>query len=72
MPIPAARLELNSNEITDVINVKTEPLLIASLINKPGFYPAYHMNKSNWISIKLDEADEKEVKDLIDLSLRLT
>lgn len=40
--------------VCDVINVKTDPLMTGSLLMQAGFYPAYHMNKTSWISILLD------------------
>ena len=37
-----------------------------------GIYPAYHMNKTHWVSICLEEAPEGIVCDLIEASFRLT
>ena len=45
----------SGDEFVDVLNVKLEPLKINELLKDNGFYPAYHMNKKNWISIILDE-----------------
>ena len=44
-------------------------ILSGSLLTEPGFLPAYHMNKTNWISVLLDETvpDEK-IFPLLDLS----
>ena len=59
--------------IVDVINVKCDPALTGSLQKKSGFHPAYHMNKEQWISIRLDgSAGEEEIKNLIHLSFQLT
>lgn len=56
-----------------VLNVKCEPVLIGSLRERPGFHPAYHMNKDRWITIRLDgSVAEAEIRNLIDLSYRLT
>lgn len=67
------KLGLSGEGEVDVLNVKSDPLLIGSLRTMPGYFPAYHMNKDSWISILLDgpEADD-EVKNLIDLSYKLT
>lgn len=54
MEIPAARLGLEEEVSVSILNVKCDPLLIGSLRLEPGFFPAYHMNKSNWITILLD------------------
>lgn len=57
----------------DVLNIKSEPLLIGSYRTQNGFYPAYHMNKDKWMSILLGkpELDEK-IKTLLALSFELT
>ena len=34
-----------------ILNVKCDPLMIGSLCSMEGIYPAYHMNKTHWISI---------------------
>ena len=40
----------------DVLNVKSDPLLIGSLRGQDGYFPAYHMNKEKWLSIQLGKA----------------
>ena len=73
MDIPRSRLGLKGNEITDVLNVKLDPLLIGSLLGNSGMYPAYHMNKTHWISINLEEIpDIEDIKDLLDMSYQMT
>ena len=44
----------------DVLAIKAAPDAIGTLLGRDGIYPAYHLNKKNWISIILDEslADE--------------
>ena len=38
-----------------------------------GIYPAYHMDKENWVSITLDETLEDDViTNIIDLSFNVT
>lgn len=67
------RLGLAGEEMADVLNVKSEPVLIGSLRMRDGFFPAYHMNKENWISILLDgTAPDDEIKNLIGLSFQMT
>jgi predicted DNA-binding protein (MmcQ/YjbR family) len=48
------------DEEIEVINVKLKADKIATLLLKPGFYPAYHMNKKNWITISLDNTLKDE------------
>lgn len=57
----------------DILNIKCPPTLIGALRSQPGFLPAYHMNKDQWITILLDgsvEADQ--IMSLVDLSYDLT
>lgn len=73
MTISKDKLGLKSTENIDVVNVKSDPILIGNLMGKVGFYPAYHMNKTHWITISLDgSADEEKLKFLLDLSFDLT
>ena len=39
----------------EVVNIKLDPDKIKDLHKEKGFYPAYHMNKKNWISILLND-----------------
>ena len=55
MDIPASKLGLAKKEIVDVLNVKISDWFLKDiLLSQSGFFPAYHMNKNNWISILLD------------------
>ena len=55
MDIPRSKLGLSGEEIVDVLNVKLDsPLLVDLLAQGDGYFPGYHMNHSNWISILLD------------------
>ncbi len=72
MSIPYKTLGLEKSGKIDVLNVKLNPELIQSLIDKKHFFPAYHMNKKHWISIVLDsDVDLNLVKSLIDESFNL-
>ena len=59
--------------IIDVLNVKSDPLLIGSLRGQEGYFPAYHMNKEKWPSIQLGKPElDDAMKDLLSLSHELT
>lgn len=67
------RLGLPGSGIVDVVNLKCDPLLIASLRTQPGFHPAWHMNKENWITVRLDgTVTDEQLIPLIELSYALT
>ena len=69
MDIPKSRLGLEGDEPVAVLDLKCSPLMVGSLLSEPGFFPAYHMNKSSWVSILLNGSvpDEKIVP-LLELS----
>ena len=60
-------------EEVPVLNLKADPRLIGPQREKPGFFPAYHMNKEHWITAALDgSAPEDEIKILLAMSYDLT
>ncbi len=54
MVISKRKLNINSDEKVEVLNVKLDPNDIALLIDHKGYFPAYHMNKKHWCTIVLD------------------
>ena len=73
MNITKDKLGFDSNEPIDIVNLKCDQLLLGSLICQPGFFRAYHMSKTNWISVILDgSADEETVKWLLQMSYDAT
>ncbi len=73
MDLSKKKLGLPDEKIIDVVNLKCDPILIGNLRNEKGFYPAYHMNKTYWITVALDGSVEAEkIKWLLDLSFDLT
>ena len=73
MDVPKEKLGLNEQGLLDVVNFKCDPILIGSLLNKKGFFPAYHMNKESWITVALDGSVlEDEIKMLLDVSYDAT
>lgn len=54
MTVPSSKLGLDGEGLVSILNVKCDPVMIGSLLMEKGFFPAYHMNKNNWLSILLD------------------
>ncbi len=72
MTIKESSLGLKSDKETEVLNIKYQKDKTKEIINNKTIYPAYHMNKKSWISIKLDEdINQKEIEELIDNSYNL-
>ena len=69
-----SKLKLAQNEDLEVaiLNVKQDFQKIPDLLKKKGFYPAYHMNKKNWVTIILDDAlSDTEIMQYVKTSYRL-
>ena len=54
MNILKEKLDEGSYEV-EIINVKLPREKITQLLKRKGFYQAYHMNKTSWITILLDD-----------------
>ena len=73
MRIPRGKLGLRGEGHVDVVNLKVSPEMIPSLTQEPGIFPAYHMNKSHWVTAALDgTASEEMVAFLTEVSFTLT
>lgn len=72
MTVDGSKLGLEKGVKYDIVNVKCSPLMTGSLISVRGILPAYHMQKTSWVSILLDgSADEEQVFSLLDMSYEL-
>ena len=72
LTISKRKLNLNSDEAVEIINLHNSPEEIEKLIDNKKYFPAYHMNKKHWCTICLDGTVElKEVYKLIDISYEL-
>ena len=73
MVIPYRTIGISRAGAVDILNVKCDPIMMGSLRGKPGFCPAYHMNKDKWITILLDGSAEKEdITVLLAMSYNMT
>ena len=69
MEIDYHKLNINREGKVQILDIKLDQELISTLINKKGFYPAYHMNKKYWITLTLDETlSDDEIMKYIDQS----
>lgn len=73
MSIPRAKVGLAGEGSMDAVNLKVSPEMIPSLVREAGVFPAYHMNKSHWVTVALDgtASDEMEAF-LVGVSFDLT
>lgn len=56
MVINARKLGLKSDESVNIINLKAKPEFIDEFVDNTRYFRAYHMNKTHWFSVKLDES----------------
>ena len=68
MNIPKNKIIGKEKEEIEVLNVMLHDKT-SFYLNDIGIYPAYHMNKKNWVSIILDETlNDDEIMKFIDIS----
>lgn len=73
MDVPKSKLGLQGDEPLNVVNFKCDPLLIGSLRGEAGIFPAYHMNKEQWITVALDgSVSDEQIQMLLDMSYEAT
>lgn len=73
MPVRRKTLGLAGDGVVDILNIKGDPLMLPSLWQKPGYLPAYHMNKEHWLTLLLDgSVPLKELCFLLRISHDLT
>ena len=73
MEISARKLGKCSNMTINVVNFKCNPEVIESIAGvEQGIYRAYHMNKTHWLTVALDECDEDTIRWLLGISFDLT
>ena len=69
MDVAKKSIDLPGDGTADVMDLKCDPVLVGSLLAQDGFLPAYHMSKSSWISVLLDETvPGEQIFPLIELS----
>ena len=71
--VGSKKLGIGNDGKTDLLVIRCDPMMTGSLLRSEGYLPAYHMNKTNWISVVLgsDKPDPEEIKSLIRLSFEI-
>ena len=72
MKVSRRKFGFDSDELTDVVNLKLPTEMFGSFGAKDGVYPAYHMNKLHWISVILSDAPDDVVQFLVNVSYTAT
>ena len=73
MNVSRKTLGLEGDEEVDILDVKCDPTAIDFFQQMDGFLPAYHMSKTNWITLLLDgSVPDEQVLDFVDASYAMT
>ncbi|MBR3640813.1 MAG: MmcQ/YjbR family DNA-binding protein, partial [Oscillibacter sp.] len=73
MDVERRRLGLDGEGAVCVMDTKCGPLLGGSYLGLRGVLPAYHMNKTHWITVLLDgTAEDTVVRELLEISYDMT
>lgn len=73
MILPEQKLGLESDKIVDIIDLRYQKDKISEIIDGSQFFGGYHMNKNNWITIRLNgSVDTDEIIKLLDNSYNLS
>ena len=72
MRVSRRKFGFDSDEVTDVVNLKLPTEMFGSFGAADGVYPAYHMNKVHWISVLLPDAAGDLAEFLTDVSYEAT
>ncbi len=72
MTIPAVKLGIKQEGFVNIMNLKNTPSDVFMLRAIEGIFPAYHMNKENWLTILLDgKLPIEMIFELIDQSYQI-
>ena len=73
MRIKKCKLGFEGDEYIDVVNLKCAVEIIDDLWHEDGIFPAYHMNKSHWLTLALDgSCSDATIKWVSGISFDLT
>lgn len=73
MTVPTEKLGVAATQVYTVVNIKAQPEQVGALRQQAEVFPAYHMNKEHWVSVRIDGSlPEEWVLQWVDDSYRLT
>ncbi len=56
LTVPKCKLGFSSDERVEILDLRIPPEQMNGLMNQPGYYPGWHMNKKNWFTVILDNS----------------
>ena len=72
LTVPKNKLGLPSDDKVEIIDLRTNPESIDSVIDNKTVFGGYHMNKKHWITVCLDgTVPLKKIENMLDISYEL-
>ena len=73
MRVSESKIGKSGSRLIDIVNFKCAPEVIESIAGvETGVYRAYHMNKTHWLTVALEECDVDTLTWLLNISYELT
>ncbi len=72
MQVPKNRLGFEGSDVVEVLNLKCDPIFRTAVLENRGIIESYHMNKTHWISVLIEQVDTDILKTLLEMSFQLT
>lgn len=72
MKLPRKTLGLPGEGSVEALNLKLDPALVYILRGQEGYLPAWHMNKTHWLTVLIESVPSGRVTDLLTQSFELT
>ena len=71
MYVDRSKIDKTSGKV-EILDIKVEEEQMPEFLLQKGFYPGYHMNKKNWLTVILDDSiSDEEIFSLLDQSYQL-
>ena len=72
MTISKRKLGVSSDEVVEIMDVRSSPEIIEAMVDNKNYFKGYHMNKKHWITFCLDGSiDSSQIFSMIDASYKL-
>lgn len=64
LPLSKRKLGLNCDDAVEILDLRSQPEKLSTLVDCAKYFPGYHMNKAHWYTIMLDgSVDLSEIFD---------
>lgn len=54
LTVSLGKLGQDSDEIAEILDLRADPAQITEIVDRKRYFPGWHMNKKNWITVILD------------------